>query len=83
MVLLSDVDFLVDFGLSDPVRYEAMQRATRHHGAIVLPAFEPADALGIEKGREMALRTAELDGRPTNVYVCFRKCLTFAVLQMV
>lgn len=73
VVLLSDVDFMVDFGLSDPRCYEAIQQATRHHGAVVLPAFEPAEAQGITQGRETALTTTRLDNAKPQAVKLYRE----------
>lgn len=54
--MLDDVDFIVSSGLSDPEHYGSILRQTRAGKAVMLPAFEPADTLGIGEGTRVALR---------------------------
>lgn len=56
LVMLDDVDFIVSGGLSDPEHYGSILRQARSGQAVVLPAFEPADALGLGEGTQVALR---------------------------
>ena len=56
MVLLDDVDFIVSGGLSDPEGYDSIVQRTRAGAAVVLPALEPADGLGIRNGTRAALK---------------------------
>ena len=57
--MLDDVDFIVSGGLSDPEHYPAILRLCRAGKAVVLPALEPADALGIKEGARVALRAVQ------------------------
>jgi hypothetical protein len=59
LVMLDDVDFIVSGGLSDPEHYPAILRLCRAGKAVVLPALEPADALGIQEGTKVALRAVQ------------------------
>lgn len=73
VVLLDDVDFIVSGGLSDPDNYAAILQRTRTGRAVVLPAFEPADALGIVNGTKVALKAVH--GEPTSVQSGFTTVL--------
>ncbi len=61
-MLLDDVDFVVALGLSHPAQYQAIVQATRQRGVIVVPAFEPANALSNREGRRLALETVQMEG---------------------
>lgn len=73
-MLLDDVDFTVSSGLSDPDHYASILRQTRQGKAVVLPAFEPADALGIKEGTRVALRAVHGENcgseRSREILVC-------------
>jgi hypothetical protein len=57
--MLDDVDFIVSGGLSNPEHYSAILRLCRAGKAVVLPALEPADALGTREGTKVALRAVQ------------------------